>query len=237
MSPGAVEYLLRGSGCAEHEHAGEASAAAVAAGPRTRSATCSPARRRSRPGCGAARACRCSACRPVTAATEAQVRAVFGRLEHPTRVDLKTGEPVPLGSRPRNFSSRDERVAQALAAEPDATEERRRRSGRRPTREAQAGGLLRPDVLPGQVGERVLGGRCWRPGATPRPPTSSRHTGPGSRRRWPTSRSRPPTCGRAITARPRPGSRSGSTSRPAGWCGSAGTTRPAARSNPSCTAT
>ena len=25
MSPGAVEYLLRGSGCAEHEHAGEAS--------------------------------------------------------------------------------------------------------------------------------------------------------------------------------------------------------------------
>ena len=29
--------------------------------------------------------------------------------------------------------------------------------------------------------------------------------------------SRPPTCGRAITARPRRGSRSGSTSRPAGW--------------------
>ena len=60
-----------------------------------------------------------------TAATEAQVRAVFGRLEHPTRVDAKTGEPLSLGSRPRTFQSRDERVARALAAEPDATEERR----------------------------------------------------------------------------------------------------------------
>ena len=60
-----------------------------------------------------------------TAATEAQVRAVFGRLEHPTRVDAKTGERLSLGSRPRTFQSRDERVARALAAEPDATEERR----------------------------------------------------------------------------------------------------------------
>ena len=53
------------------------------------------------------------------------MRAVFGRLEHPTRVDAKTGEPLSLGSRPRTFQSRDERVARALAAEPDATEERR----------------------------------------------------------------------------------------------------------------
>ena len=59
------------------------------------------------------------------AATEAEVRAVFGRLEHPSRVDARTGEALPLGSRPRSFSSREERVAQALAAEPDATEERR----------------------------------------------------------------------------------------------------------------
>ena len=33
-----------------------------------------------------------------TAATEAQVRAVFGRLEHPSRVDPKTGEALPLGA-------------------------------------------------------------------------------------------------------------------------------------------
>ena len=36
-----------------------------------------------------------------TAATEAQVRVVFGRLEHPSRVDAKTGERLSLGSRPR----------------------------------------------------------------------------------------------------------------------------------------
>ena len=39
-----------------------------------------------------------------TAASEDQVRAVFGRLEHPSRVDARTGEALPLGSRPRSFS-------------------------------------------------------------------------------------------------------------------------------------
>ncbi len=32
-----------------------------------------------------------------TAATEAQVRAVFGRLEHPSRVDARTGERAAAG--------------------------------------------------------------------------------------------------------------------------------------------
>ena len=61
---------------------------------------------------------------PGSEATEAQVRAVLGRLEHPTRVDMD-GKPVPLGSRPRTFRSPEDRAAQALAAEPDASEERR----------------------------------------------------------------------------------------------------------------
>ena len=66
-------------------------------------ATCSPVRRRSRPGCGAARACRCSGVQAGTAATEAQVRAVFGRLEHPSRVDAKTGEPAVAGEPAADF--------------------------------------------------------------------------------------------------------------------------------------
>lgn len=47
-----------------------------------------------------------------------EVRAVFGRLEH-----ASTGEP--LGSPPRRYLSAEERIERALAAEPDATPERR----------------------------------------------------------------------------------------------------------------
>ena len=124
VSPGAVDYLLRGSGCAEHEHAGEASAGgggrtADAVGYLLAGAATEPA------GVWGGEGLSMLGVQAGTAATEAQVRAVFGRLEHPTRVDAKTGEPLSLGSRPRTFQSRDERVAQALAAEPDATEERR----------------------------------------------------------------------------------------------------------------
>ena len=124
MSPGAVEYLLRGSGCAEHEHAGEASArgggrTADAVSYMVAGAEKEPA------GVWGGEGLSMVGAQAGAAATEAEVRAVFGRLEHPTQVDLRTGEAVPLGSRPRNFDSRDERVAQALAAEPDATEERK----------------------------------------------------------------------------------------------------------------
>jgi conjugative relaxase-like TrwC/TraI family protein len=124
VSPGAVDYLLRGSGCAEHEHAGEASArgggrAADAVGYLLAGAANEPA------GVWGGEGLAMLGVQAGTAATDALVRAVFGRLQHPSRLDAKTGEPLPLGSRPRNFQSRDERVAQALAAEPDATEERR----------------------------------------------------------------------------------------------------------------
>ena len=124
MSPGAVEYLLRGSGCAEHEHAGEASArgggrTADAVSYMVAGAEKEPA------GVWGGEGLPMVGAQAGAAATEAEVRAVFGRLEHPTQTNLRTGEAVPLGSRPRNFDSRDERVAQALAAEPDATEERK----------------------------------------------------------------------------------------------------------------
>ena len=124
MSPGAVEYLLRGSGCAEHEHAGEASArgsgrTADAVSYLVAGAEKEPA------GVWGGDGLPMVGAQAGAAATEAEVRAVFGRLEHPTQTNLRTGEAVPLGSRPRNFDSRDERVAQALAAEPDATEERK----------------------------------------------------------------------------------------------------------------
>ena len=124
VSPGAVEYLLRGSGCAEHEHAGEASSrgggkTVDAVGYMLAGAAKEPA------GVWGGEGLSMVGARAGAAATEAEVRAVFGRLEHPTRVEIRTGEPLPLGSRPRSFHSRDERVAQALAAEPDATEERK----------------------------------------------------------------------------------------------------------------
>ena len=97
----------------------------MAAGPRTRSSYMLAGAEKEPAGVWGGEGLSMVGAQAGAAATEAEVRAVFGRLEHPTRIDLRTGEAVPLGSRPRNFDSRDERVAQALAAEPDATEERK----------------------------------------------------------------------------------------------------------------
>ena len=144
---------------------------------------------------------------------------------------------LSLGSRPRTFSSRDERVAQALAAEPDATEERRAEIRQKASREAQGGGLLRPDVLPGQERERVLGGaaggRARRRGRERRRGAPGRGRGGDGLRRAAgrlravglSRQDRVGAVGRGLRAGPRAGA------------GSAGTTRPAARSNRSCTAT
>ena len=122
MSPGAVDYLLRGSGCAEHEHAAEASTrggqTADAIAYMVAGAAKEPA------GVWFGKGLSMIGVQAGTAATEEQVRAVFGRLEHPSKVDEKTGKPVSLGSRPRTFAAQEQRVAQAMAAEPDATEER-----------------------------------------------------------------------------------------------------------------
>ncbi|WP_298795751.1 MobF family relaxase [uncultured Pseudonocardia sp.] len=118
MSAEAVDYLLRGCGCAEHEHAGTAQQQRSGAGYMLAGAEKEP------PGVwygtgleellGIAEG---------STATEEQVRAVLGRLEHPSAVD-EEGNPLGLGRRPFRFRSRDERVAVAIAAEPDADEER-----------------------------------------------------------------------------------------------------------------
>ena len=133
--PGAVDYLLRGSDCAAHAHAGAApQGRGHAAGAGSGQRDAQPGR-----GCGEL---------PVAGAAKEPAGVWFGeglsmlgiaagdggqrgagaggvrpaRAPHPARCD---GTAVPLGSRPRSFRSREDRKAQALAAEPDATEERR----------------------------------------------------------------------------------------------------------------
>ena len=135
ISAGAVEYLLRGSDCAAHEHApaGAQQGADTTAGGESGRAAGRPSDAVSYLLAGAAtepagvwfgEGLSMLGIQSGSAASEAQVRAVFGRLEHPTQRDADD-RPVSLGSRPRSFRSRAEREAQALAAEPDATEERR----------------------------------------------------------------------------------------------------------------
>src|SRR3954453_21375354 len=124
ITPGAVEYLLRGSDCATHEHAGQgagngAGRVGDAVGYLLSGAEREPA------GVWFGEGLSMLLIPPGTLASEAQVRAVFGRLEHPTRVDRR-GVPLALGSRPRSFRPFEERLAAALAKEPDAAEERRR---------------------------------------------------------------------------------------------------------------
>lgn len=127
VSPGAVDYLLRGSDCAAHDQVASGTSRAAhrvsttvgdAAGYLVRAAAQESA------GVWFGAGLPMVGVAAGTAATEEQVRAVFGRLEHPTLVD-EGGKAVSLGARPRTFRSRADRVAQAIAAEPDATEERR----------------------------------------------------------------------------------------------------------------
>ncbi|MDN5934138.1 MAG: relaxase domain-containing protein, partial [Pseudonocardia sp.] len=137
VSTGAVEYLLRGSGCAEHEHAERAGQkrGLDGAGYMLAGAEKEPAGVWFGTGLEDMLGIEVG-----TTATEEQVRAVLGRLEHPTQVD-KDGDPVSLGSRPRRFKSREDRVKAALVAEPDATEERQeqiRNQVRADTRKAVA---------------------------------------------------------------------------------------------------
>lgn len=116
VSAGSVDYLLRGSGCAEHQHASP-SKEAEGVGYMLAGAEREPA------GVWGGAGLEMVGMRAGAQATEEQVRAVFGRLEHPTAVD-KDGHAVALGNRPRKYKTREEKVALALAKEPDATEER-----------------------------------------------------------------------------------------------------------------
>lgn len=118
MSAEAVDYLLKGCGCAEQENAEIAARQRSGAGYMLAGAEKEP------PGVWYGSGVEeLLGIEPGTTATEEQVRAVLGRLEHPTAVD-EDGDPASLGRRPFRFRSRDERVAAALAAEPDADAER-----------------------------------------------------------------------------------------------------------------
>ena len=226
MSPGAVEYLLRGSGCAEHEHAGEASArgggrTADAVGYLVAGAEKEPA------GVWGGEGLPMVGAQAGAAATEAEVRAVFGRLEHPTQTNLRTGEAVPLGSRPPNFDSRNERVAQALAAEPDATEERKAEIREKSPENRHPVAYYDLTFSPVKSGSVYWAGLLETGRDAEAANVVEAHRAAVAAAIDYVEEQVGSTCGRAITARPPPGSRSGSRRRPARWCGSAGTTRPA----------
>jgi len=138
VGSGAVDYLIRGSGCAGHEHAPDRDvdrAREQSAGPaheRPAGAEVGPER-----GRGAARYFGAAVASGEPAgrwggrglalfgieegaqASEGFVRSVFGKLEDP-----RTGES--LGQAPRTFKNTAARITAGLAAEPDATPERRR---------------------------------------------------------------------------------------------------------------
>ena len=120
VSAGAVDYLLRGSGC-EHgqvqQHAperGQAPEAQQDAAGYFLSAT----EHGEAPGRWLGDGLDAVGMTAGTMATEDDIRSIFGELQHP-----ETGEQ--LGRAPYNFKSYGERLAAALAAEPDATPERR----------------------------------------------------------------------------------------------------------------
>jgi hypothetical protein len=139
ISAGAIDYLLNGSGCIEHDRG------VGPAEPNTLDLVLEKARE---PGAAQAPGIQylmSSAGEPAavwfgdglemvgiaagSVATEADVRAVFGHLRHPGSTER---DPEFLGRRPRTFKSTEVRIAAAVAQEPDATE--RRRWPRSPTR-------------------------------------------------------------------------------------------------------
>jgi hypothetical protein len=139
VSAGALDYLIRGSGCTEHDHGhhrqagreaglvaehdgagasaghgGPGGAAGDAAGYLGAAVRSGEAPRRWM-GSGLAMV-GVDVARP---AEEGAVRAVFGRLEHP-----QTGES--LGRAPRRFKTYQQRLKQAIEREPLPTPERLR---------------------------------------------------------------------------------------------------------------
>jgi conjugative relaxase-like TrwC/TraI family protein len=133
VSAGAVDYLLRGSGCAEHEHAKErdpgaelevdgagGAEGADRSGPDAAGYFLSATEHGEAPGRWFGTGLEeMLGIKPGTAATKDDVRSVFGELKHP-----ETGQY--LGRPPRTYREYEARLAAALAKEPDATPERRR---------------------------------------------------------------------------------------------------------------
>lgn len=116
VSAGAVEYLLKGSGCAEQEHAkerGQEPERDVDAAGYYLSAV----EHGEAPGRWFGSGLEFLGVRSGTDATADDVRKIFGELKHPDTDEF-------LGRPPRQFKDYDARVAAALAREPNATPER-----------------------------------------------------------------------------------------------------------------
>jgi conjugative relaxase-like TrwC/TraI family protein len=120
ISAGAVDYLLRGSGCAGHDHEQEAVEGATAQSAGAEYLLSSAAKEPAGVWFGAGL--------PMVgmvageSARADDVRAVFGHLRHPASTEE---EPEFLGRAPRTFAGVEARIERACAAEPDAGEERR----------------------------------------------------------------------------------------------------------------
>ncbi|WP_103384097.1 MobF family relaxase [Pseudonocardia dioxanivorans] len=124
VSAGAVEYLLRGSGCAEHAHAQERNQApgqeAEKGAGRTQDAAgyfLSAQEHGEAPGRWYGSGLGMVGMVAGSAATADDVRKIFGELKHPDTDDF-------LGRAPRQFKDYDARVEAAVAREPDASPER-----------------------------------------------------------------------------------------------------------------
>ncbi|GEL25724.1 hypothetical protein PSU4_46780 [Pseudonocardia sulfidoxydans NBRC 16205] len=124
VSAGAVEYLLKGSGCAEHEHAPERNQAPGQEVEKGAGLTqdaagyfLSAQEHGEAPGRWYGSGLGMLGMVAGSAATAEDVRKVFGELKHPDSDDF-------LGRAPRQFKDYDARVAAALEREPDATPER-----------------------------------------------------------------------------------------------------------------
>ncbi|WP_431879056.1 MobF family relaxase [Amycolatopsis sacchari] len=113
-----AEYLLRAAGCAEHDHAQHSREASSKGAEYLLGGN-----QIGEPdGVWAGRGLEMLGVEEGQHVTAEQMRAVYGRLEH-WETDAE-GKPIPLGRRPIKTASVETRLAAALAAEPNASEER-----------------------------------------------------------------------------------------------------------------
>ncbi|MBP2371539.1 MobF family relaxase [Pseudonocardia parietis] len=132
VSANAIDYLLRGCGCTDHEHVRGApeheherarEQSREQGGPERAGAEYLISGAEKEPaGVWWGQGLSMVGMSAGQEALEADVRAIFGQLRQPTSTEK---DPVYLGRKPRTFRSVKERTAAALAAEPDATDERK----------------------------------------------------------------------------------------------------------------
>lgn len=115
---GGVEYLLRATGCAEHDHSSHTRQAQGAEASSQGAEYFLRGAQHEAQGVWQGKGLEMLGIEAGTKVDPEVMRAVYGRLEHP-----ETGEA--LGSRPRNFGrDTEEKIRAALEAEPTASEER-----------------------------------------------------------------------------------------------------------------